>query len=167
MRAKKKHYAVWFTAIILALYWPYGTIANADTNSHAIYEDKDYRITFDDFYSRLGNLPGDVLVDVMEEQIETALLRGRNIAPVDLQHKIRQIELAVHKEMRHKLCPFQTGRWSQVDIELAGLEGVAATLSGYRKHNDDYARIVSVLVRILEGSQGRFCNSTDFRDLAP
>lgn len=164
----KRHYMRWAAVAMLTMNWSPGLSADEDTSARSIYEDDVYRRTFDGFYSRMETLPGDVLVDEMEEQIESVLMRGRHIAPADLQPKIRQVGLEVHDRLKRKLCPVETVGWSPANIEFVGVNSVHATLSAdYKVQNGDYARIVSVLVRTMEGTKARFCNSTDFRDLAP
>jgi hypothetical protein len=76
--------------------------------------------------------------------------------------------LEVHDRLKRNLCRIDSVDWSQANIELVGINSVRAALSGYKVNDKgDYARIVSVLVRILEGTEAQFCNSFDFRNLAP
>jgi len=140
--------------------------ADEDADVRSIYESHEYRSTFEDFYARLEVLPGDMLVDEMKAQIETALMRGGYIAPADLQPKIRQVEMKVHERLRGELCAVETAGWSQKNLELVGLGSVRSELSDYKVYDSDYARLVSVLVRILEGKKARFCSSEGFHDLA-
>ena len=152
---------------MVALSWPTELVVSGDAGGDTIRKNEVYRHVFDGFYRRLDNLPVDVLVDELEEQIESALMRGQHISPPDLQDKIMKVERKVFDQLKQELCPVGAAGWSREQIELSGIESLGAAVSNYRVQNGDYARIASVLVRILEATKASFCESSDFSRLAP
>jgi hypothetical protein len=149
-------------AVLVFLVW--SNISFAVNDAKSIRESAYYGRTFEEFYARLDGLPINALVDELGEQIETILMKkGRNIAPVDLEHQIEAAEQQIFNQLQKKLCTDKTGNWSRVRIELSGIESLSTTLSQHKVQNDDYARFTSVLVRIFDNSKGRFCKSNNFR----
>ena len=162
MIGPKRKAPIWRVILIYAIW---SMPIHAATDAQSIRDSEAYKATFQDFYARLDNLPVDILVDELGEQIETTLMFERGLTAPNLEYRVVQAEQQIFKTLHSALCATSETAWPTEAIELHTVDGVRIALADQDVQLEDFARIASVVARIVKNNDIDFCSLSDFRQL--
>lgn len=141
------------------------TSIDAADSVESIRGSASYKEAFRDYYARLNNLPVDLLVDLLGDQIDTALVRQGHIAAGSLEHRVQRIEQDILQSVKSAVCDTDANSWSVAVIEMSAIEGALPGLSDEDALPGDFARISAAVARIVQSQNAAICRLDDFRQL--